>query len=153
MTERLLQRYQEPVVQPRRCGRRGSSVDWQKRTPRSSYNNWIFISEESRVPADNRSAESSLILAQTLCHAHEISMLMSLGFLLLLFFKGTCASAMYYRCGFKKLQLLISRQPAIPQTPHPPHHQQHRTRTHLHFPSMHPPELPHIAAPHPTPHY
>lgn len=41
------------------------------------------------------------------------------------FFKGTCASAMYYRCGFKKLQLLISRQletlrPPPPVTfPHP----------------------------------
>lgn len=38
MAERLLQRYQEPVLPPQRCGRRGSSVDCQKRTPRSSYN-------------------------------------------------------------------------------------------------------------------
>lgn len=38
MAERLLQRYQERVEPPQRCGRRGSSVDCQERTPRSSYN-------------------------------------------------------------------------------------------------------------------
>lgn len=36
MAERLLQRYQEPVVPPPRCGTREPSVDCQRRTPRSS---------------------------------------------------------------------------------------------------------------------